>query len=241
MAIRSELAGFSTAQARRALEGLPRCDYDVLVKPLRYRWTPHLAARCEFEERRIVLQVPIPFRSFKEPVIYAARRKRGEGMRFAWASETVFFRGRRDVLPALMKMESDPSVDESGLNAGVIHALWTMHGLGALDGSDPKATAVAAAARAHDAAYFSATALRLAPHVKEFYLVFVGEEYPDLLPRYQRAYPGAYAPADYRKKLDKRIQRLLQHSGFAAPRPTPRASPHIESPARKGLQLVLPL
>ena len=98
MAIRSELAGFSTAQARRALEGLPRCDYEVVVRPLRYRWAPHLAARCEFEERRIVLQVPIPFKPFREPVIYAARRKRGEGMRFAWASETVSFRGRRDVL-----------------------------------------------------------------------------------------------------------------------------------------------
>ncbi len=98
MTIRSELAGFSTAQAKRALEGLPRCDYEVVIKPLRYRWHPHLAARCEFEENRIVLQVPIPFRAFKEPVIFAARRKRGEGMRFAWASETVSFRGRRDVL-----------------------------------------------------------------------------------------------------------------------------------------------
>lgn len=98
MAIRSELAGYSSAEARRALEGLPRCDYEVVIKPLRYRWGPHLAARCEFEERRIVLQVPIPFRAFKEPVIYAARRKRGQGMRFAWASETVPFRSRRDVL-----------------------------------------------------------------------------------------------------------------------------------------------
>jgi hypothetical protein len=98
MALRSDLAGFSTAEARRALEGLPRTDYDVVIKPLRYRWAPHLAARCEFDERRIVLQVPIPFRPFKEPVIYAARRKRGEGMRFAWASETVSFRGKRDVL-----------------------------------------------------------------------------------------------------------------------------------------------
>jgi len=98
MALRSELPGYSTAEARRALEGLPRCDYDVVIKPLRYRWGPHLAARCEFEERRIVLQVPIPFRAFKEPVIYAARRKRGQGMRFAWASETVPFRSRRDVL-----------------------------------------------------------------------------------------------------------------------------------------------
>jgi hypothetical protein len=98
MTIRSELAGFSNAQAKRALEGLPRCDYEVVIKPLRYRWHPHLAARCEFEEHRIVLQVPIPFRAFKEPVIFAARRKRGQGMRFAWASETVSFRGRRDVL-----------------------------------------------------------------------------------------------------------------------------------------------
>jgi hypothetical protein len=98
MATRSDLAGLTTAEARRALEGLPRCDYEVVVKPLRYRRAPHLAALCEFDERRIVLQVPIPFKSFKEPVVYAARRKRGDGMRFAWAAETVFFRARRDVL-----------------------------------------------------------------------------------------------------------------------------------------------
>jgi hypothetical protein len=98
MAVRSELAGYSTAQARRTLEGLPGCDYEVVIKPLRYRWGPHLAARCEFDERRIILQVPIPFKPFREPVIYAARRKRGQGMRFAWASETVPFRSRRDVL-----------------------------------------------------------------------------------------------------------------------------------------------
>src|SRR5262245_44077790 len=98
MGVRSELTGLTSAEARRALEGLPRCDYEIVVKPLRYRWRPHLAARCEFEERRIVLQVPVPFRPCSEPVIYAARRKRGPGMRFAWASETVPFRSRRDIL-----------------------------------------------------------------------------------------------------------------------------------------------
>ncbi len=88
MLIRSELEGFSDAQARRALAGLPRAgDYEVVIKPLRYRSSPHLAARCEFEDRRI-----------KEPVIYAARRKPGRGIRFAWASETVSFRLRREVL-----------------------------------------------------------------------------------------------------------------------------------------------
>lgn len=99
MGIRSTLHGLSSADVRRALQGLPRAgDYDVEIKPLRYRNAPHLAALCEFAEHRIVLQVPIPFRPFKEPVIFAARRKRGEGMRFRWVSETVLFRSRRDVL-----------------------------------------------------------------------------------------------------------------------------------------------
>jgi hypothetical protein len=99
MVVRSELPGLSDADARRVLEGLPRAGgYEVIVKPLRYRTRPHLAARCEFEEHRIVLQVPVPFRPFREPVVFAARRKRGPGMRFAWASETVSFRLRREVL-----------------------------------------------------------------------------------------------------------------------------------------------
>jgi hypothetical protein len=99
MVVRSELVGLTNTEARRALDGLPRAgEYEVVVKPLRYRTRPHLAARCEFEEKRIVLQVPVPFHPFKEPVVFAARRKRGSGMRFAWAAETVPFRRRRDVL-----------------------------------------------------------------------------------------------------------------------------------------------
>jgi hypothetical protein len=99
MVIRSYLDGMTDADVRRALAGLPRAgDYEVVVKPLRYRSSPHLAALCEFEERRIVLQLPVPFHPFKEPVMYAARRKRGHGIRFAWASESVSFRLRREVL-----------------------------------------------------------------------------------------------------------------------------------------------
>ncbi len=98
MAIRSELADLTAAAARGALAGLPRTDYDVVVKPLRYRTGPHLAALCDFDGRTITLQVPKPFRPFKEPVFYGARRRRGSGMRFSWLSESVMFRSRRDVL-----------------------------------------------------------------------------------------------------------------------------------------------
>ena len=88
----------TTAAVRRALAGLPRTDYDVVVKPLRYRTAPHLAALCDFDGRTIVLQVPKPFRPFREVVFHGARRKRGRGMNFTWLSENVAFRSRREVL-----------------------------------------------------------------------------------------------------------------------------------------------
>jgi putative heme-binding domain-containing protein len=65
------------------------------------------------------------------------------------AQRLLVERGGKDAVPALLKLAADPKVDEIGLNTGVIHALWTLHGLGALDGSDPQATEVAAAALRH--------------------------------------------------------------------------------------------
>ncbi len=64
--------------------------------------------------------------------------------------------------------------------------------------------AVASAARAHGAAFFGSSPLRPMPFVKEHYLGFVAREFPELLPRYRRAYPGVYAPRDYRAALDRR-------------------------------------
>jgi DNA repair photolyase len=126
---------------------------------------------------------------------------------------------------------------EAGVPAGVMMAPI----LPGLTDSTASIEAVAAAARDHNAAYFSATALRLAPHVKEFYLGFIGQDYPDLLPRYQRAYPGTYAPKAYRDKLDQRIQHIRQQYGFVRQNSTHRGSPEPASPARKGPQFVLPI
>ena len=98
MAVKSELPDLNAAAVRRALAGLPRTDYDVVVKPLRYRTAPHLAALCDFDGHTIVLQVPWPFRPFREVVFHGARRRRGRGMLFSWLSENVAFRSRRDVL-----------------------------------------------------------------------------------------------------------------------------------------------
>jgi putative membrane-bound dehydrogenase-like protein len=79
------------------------------------------------------------------------------------AQRLLVERGQRDVLPALFALARDPGVDAIGLNVGVIHALWTIHGLGALDGSDPEATAVATAALRHASASVRRNAVQVLP------------------------------------------------------------------------------
>src|SRR5207244_2060420 len=55
------------------------------------------------------------------------------------AQRLLIERGKLDVLPALLELAGDRSMDAIGLNPGVIHALWTLHGLGAINGAHPEA------------------------------------------------------------------------------------------------------
>ena len=99
MRIRSDFTPIASGQVRTMLTGLPEANgYSVVVKPLRYRSRPHLAAWTDFEARRIVLQVPEPFVPFCEVVPYAARRRPGKGLRFVWLSEGLTFRTPRQVI-----------------------------------------------------------------------------------------------------------------------------------------------
>ena len=79
------------------------------------------------------------------------------------AQRLLVERGKKDVLPALVELAGEGGVDEIGLNAGVVHALWTMHGLGALDGSNEKATRAAVAALKHRSAGVRRNAVQVLP------------------------------------------------------------------------------
>ena len=97
--IRSEIDDLPPEHVRELLEGLPGSDgYPIFVRPLRWRTRPHLAAHTNFDERRIVLQVPVPFYPFGEIVPYAAKRLPGKRMRFVWLTEGITFREPREVL-----------------------------------------------------------------------------------------------------------------------------------------------
>jgi putative membrane-bound dehydrogenase-like protein len=78
------------------------------------------------------------------------------------AQRLLVERGRTDVVPALIALVNTQTVDAQALNPGALHALWTLHGLGALD-SIPAALAAARAALTHPAGSVRRAALQVLP------------------------------------------------------------------------------
>ena len=88
MAVRSTLRTHPAARVREVLRGLPTATgYTVKVKPLRYRRRPHLQAFTFWTSPDIVIQVPEPFRPFRELVDLGSQ-----------GSPLVYFRTRREVM-----------------------------------------------------------------------------------------------------------------------------------------------
>jgi hypothetical protein len=86
------LPGWDAARVRELLADLPPArGYRLVVKPLRYRTRPHVQAFCEFDDKRIVVQVPQPFRTFTEDVPYRAKRARAKGFHFRWYRRRLRF------------------------------------------------------------------------------------------------------------------------------------------------------
>ena len=79
------------------------------------------------------------------------------------AQRLLVERGNTDVLPQLAALIQKQSVDEIGLNPAAIHALWTMQGLGALDGSNSDANEAALAALKHPSAGVRRAAVMVMP------------------------------------------------------------------------------
>jgi DNA repair photolyase len=101
-------------------------------------------------------------------------------------------------------------LSEAGVPCGVLMAPV----LPGLTESAAAIEAVMAAAAEHGATHFGAGALRLMPFVKEHYLGFVGERFPDLVPAYERTYRRVNAPAAYLGALEERIDALRARYGF---------------------------
>jgi len=79
------------------------------------------------------------------------------------AQRLLVERGENDVVPSLIELVENESVDHLGLNPGALHALWTLHGIGALDGNNSDALAAAQAALYHPASAVKRAALMTLP------------------------------------------------------------------------------
>ena len=94
------------------------------------------------------------------------------------AQRLIVERGKIDVVPQIIAVINDRTVDRIGLNSPAVHALWTLHGLGVLDGNPPSrealrrasyAAALEAATRAlsHPAAGVRKAALSVLPTTQQ--------------------------------------------------------------------------
>lgn len=83
------------------------------------------------------------------------------------AQRLLVERGQKDVVPALIATTKDQAVDKAGINGGVIHALWTLHGLGQLDGANAEALAAAVAALQHPSPAVRRNAAQVLPSTAE--------------------------------------------------------------------------
>jgi hypothetical protein len=98
MKITTLLTTMSKGDVQAAIAGLPRAQgYELIVKPLRYRSSPHLAAFTSFEDRRITLQIPEPFFPFREIIHYGAKRLPGKGMKFTPLGKWLILHSRIEV------------------------------------------------------------------------------------------------------------------------------------------------
>jgi putative membrane-bound dehydrogenase-like protein len=73
---------------------------------------------------------------------------------------------KTDVVPDLLTLIKDQSVDAIGLNTAAIHALWTLHGLGELSGSNAEAIAAVEGTLQHPSAAVRKNALQVMPRTE---------------------------------------------------------------------------
>jgi DNA repair photolyase len=116
----------------------------------------------------------------------------------------------RSPIPAARLAALKKLVD-AGINAGLIVAPV----LPGITDDVAHLDALFAAARQAGARFIHAGPLRLYAAVRDRFIPLLAEHFPDLVPRYERAYARqAGAPREYARALSRRVQKLQRKHGF---------------------------
>jgi DNA repair photolyase len=116
----------------------------------------------------------------------------------------------RSPVPAA-RLRGLKKLTDAGINAGLIAAPV----LPGVTDDVAHLDALFAAAKNAGARFIHAGALRLYAAVRDRFIPLLAQHYPELVPRYERAYARqAGAPREYARALSRRVQRLQKKHGF---------------------------
>ena len=105
-------------------------------------------------------------------------------------------------------------VMEQLVSAGVHCGVLVAPLLPGLTADQARVTATVRAAAAHGARFIGSNVLHLGPDVREHFLGFLQQEYPDLLAGYQRLYGTKHAPKRYRTRVEERVREVKRTLGY---------------------------
>ena len=138
--------------------------------------------------------------------------------------------------PPQARLEAVRRLRAAGLNAGVLAAPI----LPDLTDSDASLDAIAAAARAHDAAFFSIRPLKLDPGVRPHYFAFLAEQFPVLLPMAALRFADRVNPdRRYVDALEERVEHIRRTYGFDHERFERRIEPAVQRDEPAQLRLAI--
>jgi DNA repair photolyase len=112
------------------------------------------------------------------------------------------------------RLDAVARLNESGIPCGVMIAPI----LPGISDSQEQLRAVVSAALDAGATHVSPILLHLRPGVKEVYMRWLEETYPDLVPKYKAMYTKAYASPSDRKSFGARVAALISSLGPPQPR-----------------------
>ncbi|WP_147135935.1 Rv2578c family radical SAM protein [Stackebrandtia albiflava] len=119
------------------------------------------------------------------------------------------------------RLDACARLTDAGVECGVLIAPV----LPFLTDSDAQLRETVAACAEAGATSVTAITLHLRPGAREWYLAWLREAHPDLLPRYRRLYSGgSYAAASYRRRISDTVRELAERHGV-------RRRPHRGTPA----------
>ena len=106
----------------------------------------------------------------------------------------------------LQRLRAVRTLRDAGVNAGVLMAPVVP----GFTTQPAKLEATIKAVADHGAAFMGANLLYLKGGTKDHFLGFLAHHYPDMFAKYERLYPGAYAPPEYASTVRALIDMLQQ-------------------------------